>query len=379
MYRQKWAEIVYGRSYHLDFRFIAIPRDFTSQEIDWASPYILATTRKARNLAASPRWSLFKNDSYCVLGVTCMVRDLIGDWDHNSRKELTKDDRGRPLYVFVGYVTKLEYKKCLFNLPSYTGNCLEDFQSLYQYVREVWLVKNFDRESKKPKLTDYQKLIFTNQQVQSNPAINFIEELNHQGRYSDKVFLWQNTPEQNRKLWAASAIFPKPISICLGIDSTRYINSPFLNQTLTKLEQFTIQDRIPLQPQKTSNLRKSKPRLFRNAIFQGKNHEQDKLLKFPQKTTSHQDSNPSLPNFIAQKAKQDINVTLQHVAQAATLGQELIDNFVEPSTKKMQKTENKILGISAIESSAKESKKPENFGFKTKPNNKPATETKDWF
>ena len=324
MYRQKWAGIVYGRSYHLDFRFIAIPRDFTSQELDWASPYILATTRKARKLPSSPRWSLFKNDSHCVLGVTCMVRDLLKELDDNSLEELTKDDRGRPLYVFVGYVTKLERKKCLFNLPSYTGNCLEDFQSLYQYVREVWLVKNFDREGRKPQLTHYQKLIFTNQQVQSNPAINFIEELNHQGKYSDKVFLWQDTPEQNRKLWTASAIFPEATSICLGINSTRYLNSPFLNQTLTKLKQFTIQDRVRIQSKQKSNLKTSKKRCD---LGEGSS---------PWECSSRKQS---ISEFITQKAKEDIDLTLQHAAQAATLGQEFIDNFTDRSTKRQQKTD----------------------------------------
>ena len=401
MYRQKWAGIVYGRSYHLDFRFIAIPKDFTSQELDWASPYILATTRKAGKLPSHPRWSLFKNDSHCILGVTCMVRDLIGELDENSAEELTtskqtrgrrpripqgraykdarlprvtappfmnsvaspkggvpwtKDDRGRPLYVFVGYVTKLEHKKCLFNLPSYLGNCLEDFQSLYQYVREVWLVKNFDKQSRKPRLTDYQTLTFTNQQVQSNCAMDFIEELNYHGRHSDKVFLWQNTPEQNRKLWTASAIFPEPTSVCLGINSRHYLNSPFLNQTISELEQFTIQDRIPIPPQPTTHLDTTKKRSF--------------------------------AQFIAHKAREDINLTLQQAAQAVNLGQELLDNFTDRPNQKKLETRDRIEvtgdrehSTPALESSLIETKDKdtENFGFKSKPYTKPATQAQDWF
>ena len=76
--QRQWAAIVYGRTYHLDFRFITIPHDFTASDITWASQHILATTHQARNLPSNPRWSLFKNDSYCVVGITCMVRDLIG-------------------------------------------------------------------------------------------------------------------------------------------------------------------------------------------------------------------------------------------------------------------------------------------------------------
>jgi len=107
MSEEKWAAIVYGRSYHLDFRFITIPHNFTAQDIQWATPYILATTQKARNLANSPRWSLFKNDSYCIVGVTCMVRDLIPQLGEDLIEVMSKDDQGRPLYVFVGYVAQL--------------------------------------------------------------------------------------------------------------------------------------------------------------------------------------------------------------------------------------------------------------------------------
>lgn len=339
MYRQKWAGIVYGRSYHLDFRFIAIPQDFTSRELDWASSYIVATTRKARKLPSHPRWSLFKNNSHCILGVTCMVRDLLGEAEDDQTSAMTKDDSGRPLYVFVGYVTKLERKKYLFDLPSYEGNCLEDFQSLYQYVRDVWLVKHFNQESRQPQRTNYQKLTFANQQVIKNLSFDSIEQLNHQGKCSDRVYLWQNSPEQNSKLWAASANFPQPISVCLGINSKRYLNSPFLNQTLTELEEFSIAERISIQSGRASELNYRTKR--------------------------------SLSQLIAQKAKEDIDLTLQHAAQAATLGQELIDNFNNWSTNRGN--------IPTIESSLTETQELENFGFKTKSDIQQTTKAQDWF
>ena len=96
-----------------------MPNNFTAQDIQWASTYIVATTQQARNLAGSPRWSLFKNDSYCVVGVTCMVRDLIKQSAADSVNIMTKDDQGRPLYVFVGYVTELNQQGQLNDLPAY--------------------------------------------------------------------------------------------------------------------------------------------------------------------------------------------------------------------------------------------------------------------
>ncbi len=61
MYESKWAGIVYGRSYNLDFRLIAIPEDFTINETHWALEHIIPTTRAAGKLPHHPRWSLFKN------------------------------------------------------------------------------------------------------------------------------------------------------------------------------------------------------------------------------------------------------------------------------------------------------------------------------
>ena len=79
----EWAAIIYGRSYHIDFRFISIPQDFTNIEKNWAAQYILSTFRQANKLSSSPRWSLFKNRSHCILGVTCMVRDLLAGMDQS--------------------------------------------------------------------------------------------------------------------------------------------------------------------------------------------------------------------------------------------------------------------------------------------------------
>lgn len=339
MYRQKWAAIVYGRSYHVDFRFIAVPQDFTSRELNWASPYIIATTRKARKLPFHPRWSLFKNNSHCILGVTCMVRELLGETEDNLTLDMTKDDSGRPLYIFVGYVTKLERKKYLFDLPSYQGNCLADFQSLYQYVRNVWLVKNFNKESRQPQRTDYQKLSFTHQQVINNFSLDSINQLNYQGKYADKVYLWQDSPEQNSQLWEESANFPQPISICLGINSRRYLISPFLNQSLTQLEEFSIEEYISIPSQRSLQLTEPKKR--------------------------------SLSQLIAQKAKEDIDLTLQHAAQAATLGQELIDSFNNWSTNRED--------LPTIESSLTETPKSDDFGFKIKSDIQSTTKAQDWF
>ena len=335
--KQEWAAIVYGRSYHLDFRFIAVPQDFTSQEINWASTYILATTRKARKLPSHPRWSLFKNDSHCIVGVTCMVRDLIGKLGENLIEVMSKDNRGRPLYVFVGYATKLNKVKYLLNLPTYTGEYLESFKAPYQYLEKVWLVKDYNKDSKKPLLTEYQQLAFAAEETKSDLSIDLISQLNYQQRCPDQVFLWQNSLEQNRQLWTASAQCVEPTSICLDTNGKRYFNSPFLNQTLANLEEFTIQDRA------TSPQRESQNVDIRRAV--------------------------SLAETISTKARADIDLTLQQAAKAATASQELIHNLTDWSNRP------------EVTIKPKETKltETENFGFKTKPSAKSPAESPDWF
>ncbi|NJN08167.1 MAG: hypothetical protein HC815_09270 [Richelia sp. RM1_1_1] len=68
----QWSALVYGRTYEVDFRLIAMPEDFNDEDKKWALKYILGTTRSPEKLPEQPRWSLFKNDKYCVVGVTAL-------------------------------------------------------------------------------------------------------------------------------------------------------------------------------------------------------------------------------------------------------------------------------------------------------------------
>ena len=336
MSKAKWAAIVYGRSYHLDFRFITIPQDFGESEIAWASPYILATTQKARHLADLSRWSLFKNKSHCIIGITCMVRDLIGKLGEDLIEVMAKDDRGRPLYVFVGYVTKLDNCQSLADLPAYTGRYLASFKSLYQEIEKVWWVRNY--EDRQPRLSDYKSLNNTIETVSITSLQNDqILELNNQATNPDKTFLWQQSTNRNHQLWHAAASCPESTSICLDIYGKYLPNSPFLNQTISDLRGFTIVDRL--------NERKS-----------------ERVESLPQKMSS------SWKEKISNKAKGDIDLTLQQAAKVTSVSQEIISNFTSGSNS----------GNDNLERSNSSSEDRENFGFKTKQNPLPSKK-EDWF
>ena len=323
---ERWAAIVYGRTYHLDFRFITVPHDFTAEDLNWASEHIVATTQQARKLAGSPRWSLFKNARFCVVGVTTTVKDLIGD--------TVKDDKGRPLYIFVGYVARLSSQQKLVNLPAYSTN-LNNFKILYQEIESVWLVKNYDLESRDPSASQYYPVTFYNSEMSVDRDRTPV--LNRNSKYPRKIYLWPSLAHQNQLLWQTSSQCPDSTSICLNVRGRALINSPFLNLSSDRIKQFQILDRIDPH-QHSSNLTKPEPK-----------------------------SNPSLSQKISDRAKDDIDLTFQQATKMAIASQEIISNLADWNQANETEAETEELNpdIDDLE-----------FGFKTK---KPTPPKQDWF
>ncbi len=336
MSEQEWAAIVYGRSYHLDFRFITVPHNFQGEDINWAAQYIVATTQQARKLADSPRWSLFKNNSYCVVGVTCMVRDLIGQLGEDLLEVMTKDDQGRPLYVFVGYVTQLSQQRNIHNFPPYTAEYLEDFKILYQEIEPVWLAKNYEQHSRQPILSQYQPRRFAKSAIATKS--HQIPQLNDLAKYPDQTYLWPSLRQQNNLLWLTSIQCSRPTSTCLNIEGKALANSPFLNQSINQIEQFQIQERI------VNRVNDSTPK------------------------KSHCQTSSSFSQKISDRAKEDIDLTLQQAAKVATVSQDLFNNFTDWSNRHYPNSEQQT------NAPANET---ESFGFKTKKSS--PSNNHDWF
>lgn len=337
MSERQWAAIIYGRSYHLDFRFITVPHNFTPQDIHWASDHIVATTQQARNLPGSPRWSLFKNDTYCVVGVTCMVRDLISPL-RKDFLQITKDDQGRPLFVFVGYVTQLEQSQ-LDNFPPYQGNNLENFQALSQDLLQVWLVKNYEEQRKKTRLSQYQALSFAESAIAV--AKQQLSPLNHQFKSPEQTYLWSSAEQYNAALWLAAAHCTEATSLCVNITGKALNNSPFLNQSCSQIEKFQIKERVTTIS--ASNLHDLNPHPHRF----------------------------SLPHKISQRAQSDIDLTLHQAAKIATASQELLNNFTDWFPQEVIDSE------SVTSESDDSGNEAESYGFKTKKSS--SVNNQDWF
>ncbi len=250
-----------------------------------------------------------------------MVRDLLEPTEAN----LTKDDKDRPLYIFVGYAAKLTRRKYLIDLPPYNSESLHDFKTLYDHVKEVWLVKDFHKNSHKSVKTSYQKRDFSPPCLHDNLSKDLITKINYQGKSRNQVFLWQDTPKRNSQLWATSAVCSHPTSICLGKGYTgQYSDNPFLNHTIESQNILTIKERLTT----------------------GKAEEIEK--KTDQRIGS-------FTEVIANKVKQDIQVTYNSALEFQSI---MVSNFSnERETPSEPSEANLVLFDEDIY---------DNFGFKTK-------------
>ncbi|MBD2459197.1 hypothetical protein H6G80_34820 [Nostoc sp. FACHB-87] len=234
----KWSALVYSRTYEVDFRLIAMPEIFTEQDKQWALKHILGTTRSPEKLSEQPRWSLFKNEHYCIIGVTCMARELIQNSRNAIVEDITKDSGNRPIYVFAGYVAELDGEHGLPPIPKYSDKDLEIFAPLYEYVQQRWSVKSYQQESKVPLLSQYEEIDY----LAAQPRTDFDREYFALNQIdSQTVRLW---PDENREnLWVATAqqvtdFHAKSVSLCLGLATQKdAVESPFLNATAFGIRQ----------------------------------------------------------------------------------------------------------------------------------------------
>jgi hypothetical protein len=235
-----WSIIVYGRTYEADYRLLAIPVDFTPEDVNWARNYITATTRKPEQLPGNPRWSLFKNQKHCVIGVTCNLKDLI------SNPALAVDKESRPIHVFVGYVIKVDKNNKLLylDIPHYADN-ISLFQPAYNYVKSQWLVKPYKLRIKPqtPRFQYIQRPLGWDDRTNSQIHRNFLLNMD-----VHKVGLWPNSYQSKWIILENACSFVEhyeTVSLCLGMPTQNDVSeSPFLNATVPGVNDRAIVDRV---------------------------------------------------------------------------------------------------------------------------------------
>ena len=230
-----WAPLVYGRTFAADYRtdLIACPEDFDESLRTWATGFIQATTLNPSQLHGRPRWSVFQDHRHRVVGITCMG-SMVATND-------IKDEHGREVYVFLGWVCQTPFAP----LPPMD---LTYFKSLYDHVRDRWREKPYEKDRLFPK--PYVPL-------PEPPAIPVAATTRHLLSYDDDwVQLW---PTENADiLWRAAGNSTKPLSLCIGVAMECDAEAgPFQNVVLAGS---TLSKRIPVKKISLSGLASSSPR-----------------------------------------------------------------------------------------------------------------------
>lgn len=235
-YKVECASIVYGRTYEVDFRFIVLPDDFRENYLagfqirdqDWLESHIRSSTLAAEKLSKKPRWSIFKNEKYSVLGITCMADEVAN--------EKTKDRESRPLYVFLGYVFRS------IDLPMIRMD-LAFFKHMYRSISDRWEDKPFEQASKEPMWSSYEEIPsdFSSNKPNIEPSL----ELNLNPK---KIVAWVDSEEYRLKLWAAGLCCQSPVSICLGLpNKNTALKGNFLNGIILDLPSVIELSREPIE------------------------------------------------------------------------------------------------------------------------------------
>jgi len=228
----EWAAIVYARTYEVDFRFIVVPENFTADDQNWFLEHAHATIGLAEKIPGYPRWFLLSNSNYCIVGITSMASELLGSRMEELSNEVTRDSKSRPLYLCAGYVATANAQGQLPLPPPYSENSFQLFRHLYSYVRDQWFTKSYHSDSRTPKRSSYQELIYSPSQNFYISDSNFFE-LNSS---ASSITVWTDSETNRQSLWniASSHILlgDRFVSLCLGLEASRNIvNCSFLNIT----------------------------------------------------------------------------------------------------------------------------------------------------
>lgn len=219
-----WAPLVFGRTFYVDFRLLAVPRGTSREDLDWMVAHIQGTTAAPDDLREGCRWSLFKNERLCVIGLTCMATQL--DFRHVAVG-------GRDLYQFVGYVTRVD-RRALARpyhapLPSLRELDREPYAlllPLYEPIHRLW-------QDERTAYTPAEFAAEIERPFQAGPAFRATPPvwMGEDPVLNDDALQLLAGPMSAAEAWWWSATrYEGPISFCTGLpDRATALAGPFVN------------------------------------------------------------------------------------------------------------------------------------------------------
>jgi hypothetical protein len=245
-----WAPLIYGRTHDVDFRFLVTPIDFTNDHKDGIWDYIKVTTRAAETLSNNPRWLFYRGQTYCIVGVTCLIRDLMSALPEIAIEHLpgdlpddmTQDRLGRPLFAFIGYVARIDHPVII---PE--RNLKHFLRSYLEFVPKKW-TETYATLGRDPATSGDVKSFY---QVQFCPEDGVQPDKAWQPMLLDQLLpqspqgisLWNIAEAQN--IWWTAAKTAHPLSICIGNLSRRdLVNSRFRVAVIEEVQQHEVIRRL---------------------------------------------------------------------------------------------------------------------------------------
>jgi hypothetical protein len=277
----KWAPLIYGRTYAVDFRFLAVPDDFDERITNYIWEFIKVTTRSAENLSSKPRWIFLRTNRRCIIGVTCLIRDLLYSDKDNVSEDLTRDRHGRPLYAFIGFVSKTLVPSVVpaMNLALFAAPYLELIpQKWDESYAEVGNLQGVSQALK----TEYNNQFSLAEGIaedRTRPEILF-ERLMPENQ--DTIVFWNIADAQNI-LFSASRS-DRPIYLCTGNLTLReLLDSQFMSAAIEEIQSCSeVQKVQKAPPSQFQNSRQSQPQQDNRSLQLGQQSTYPRSREHPQ-------------------------------------------------------------------------------------------------
>lgn len=196
-----WFPIVYSSTYSTDFKFLALPDHFKSENDSLASikEYINITFIESEKLSETQRYSIFRVNEHVIFGVSLFLNSF--------ENQPSIDDNNRETYLFMGFISGVSGKKYI---PSISEIDSDYKIQLLKFINRHWETNTyediFDTESFEIKFKDdiNQKKIALN--FRSNATNEFVDS------EDNRLTIWESA--RNAYL---NGLMP---SVCLGLPKT---------------------------------------------------------------------------------------------------------------------------------------------------------------
>ncbi|MHC5537127.1 hypothetical protein ACYOEI_02695 [Singulisphaera rosea] len=226
-----WEPLVFGKTFRADYTYLAVPASFGPDDRAWAEGFLRGSRLQGSYACAFrvARFFLFKNPSYCGVGVTLPASMLSED------KSKTFDFEDREVYVTLGAVAR--YDEAEFperphhpGIPE-LGVLKRDLRTVFGPVYEEFVSGRWGEETPAesrtlPAVPSQSRTWFpTDLPVISwAPPFALDPDTGLEPDDNDRVNVWPLSMQE--VLWSAVCLAKPPISLCLNVMSEKDALAP---------------------------------------------------------------------------------------------------------------------------------------------------------